>query len=105
MKNIGMHLAVFISVFLLTGCGNEDSTPSDTDSGTIQISGAGIKGPLAFADARIFTFNPSFPSYYDNTSPISSAITNQSAEIHELSVPRNLPPPIYSPLTGAMPLT
>jgi hypothetical protein len=58
---------------------------SNADYSTMQISGAGIKGPLAFADVQIFALNPSFPDYYDNSSPISTTTTNQYAEINGLS--------------------
>ena len=79
------------TVILVVGCGADDSSDlSNVDSDAIQISGAGIKGPLAFADVKIYKLDPSFPDYYDRTSPISIAITNQYAEINGLSVPRKI---------------
>jgi hypothetical protein len=71
------------------------------DSGTIQISGAGIKGPVAFADVKIFVLDASFPDYYDKTSPISTTITNQYAEIHGLSFPKRIKPPYILTIDGS----
>ena len=52
------------TVILVVGCGDDDSSDlSNVDSDAIQISGAGIKGPLAFADVKIYKLDPSFPDY------------------------------------------
>jgi len=98
---ISMCFSVFCAAMLLTGCNNKESELTSTDSDTVQISGAGIKGPLAFADAKIFAFDPSYPDYYDKTSPIAIAITNQYAEIQELSVPRKIKPPYILSINGS----
>lgn len=93
-------LAGLCAIVLLTGCGGDDSTP-ETDTEVVQISGAGIKGPLAFADVKIYKLDPSYPDFYDKASPISVAITNQYAEINGLSVPRKIKPPYILTIDGS----
>ena len=101
---------LFAAVFL-NACGGENSdSEAPLDSvfpGNIQVSpegiqivGAGIKGPLAFADAKIFVADPSFPDFYDKSSPISSSITDQYAQISGLSVPSNIKPPLILTIGG-----
>jgi len=99
---------VFAAVFL-TACGggstnsstNSDNTGSvQTSSENIEIVGAGIKGPLAFADAKIFIADPSFPDFYDKNAPLSSVITNQYAQTSGLSVPANIKPPFILTIGG-----
>ena len=66
----------------------------------IPISAAGIQGPLAFADAKIYAFDPSFPDFYDKNAPISSAISSQFAEIDGLSVPSSIQLPYILTVGG-----
>ena len=93
------------TVIFVVGCGGGDNNNvSSTDSDivdTVQISGAGIKGPLAFADVKIYALDPTLPALYDKTSPISIAITNQFAEINGLSVPRKIKPPYILSIGGS----
>ncbi|MFQ5645199.1 MAG: hypothetical protein ACE5FQ_16105, partial [Thiogranum sp.] len=95
----------------MNACGgsSSDSVLSDlSDLGSLQpagetiaISAAGIKGPLAFADAKIFAFDPSFPEFHDASSPLSSAISNEFAEITGLSVPADSQPPYIMTIGGS----
>jgi hypothetical protein len=99
-------LRCFVGLFttiLVVGCdgGDENIHYNSNDSDAIQISGAGIKGPLAFADVKIYALNPAFPDFYDETSPISISITNQYAEIKELSVPKRYKPPYILVIDGS----
>ena len=106
---ISKHLTAVVAASLLTtltACVDFDSDSSASNSSTSSdeqqiaaesvkdtpISAGGIKGPLAFADAKVYAFDPSFPELYDKTSPISSAISSQFAEIDGLFVPRNIRP-------------
>jgi len=108
MKSIGrLYFAGLCIVSLLTACGGGGSGSESTQSGgaqpaseQIQIVGAGIKGPLAFADAKIYLLDPTFPEFYDVNSPISSAITNASAQITGLSVPADSQPPYVLTIGG-----
>ena len=95
-------LAGLFSAIIAVGCGsdNTNNTPS-TDSESVQITGAGIKGPLAFADVKIYKLDSSIPDYHEKTSPISVAITNQYAEITELTVPRKIKPPYILTINGS----
>ena len=113
MKSIrSIHLTGLLVVSLLTACGggggssssdtnnNANSGSLQTAGGEIQISGAGIKGPLAFADTKIFSFDPSFHDFYDSNSPISVAITDQYAQFSALTVPGNIQPPYILVIGG-----
>ncbi|MDT8388858.1 MAG: hypothetical protein RQ736_15250, partial [Thiogranum sp.] len=95
----GLSAAAF-----LTACIGESTDSASTDiidQEQVQVSGAGIKGPLAFADAKLFAFDPSFSEFYDKNSPISSTITSQYAEMSGLSSPKKLKPPFILTIGGA----
>ena len=104
-------LTGLFTVVFLTACGGgSNSAFSSNDlladnvqasSESIQITGAGIKGPLAFADAKIFIVDPVFPDFYDENSPISSAVTDQYAQISGLSVPADIDPPFILTIGGS----
>jgi len=104
MKLTGsLYFAGLCVVSLLTACGGGGGSSPVTAqpaSENIQILGAGIKGPLAFADAKIYLLDPSFPEFYDPDSPISSAMTNASAQITGLSVPATTQPPYVLTIGG-----
>ncbi len=112
MKATGLaYLTAVFVVSLLTGCGFDSNSSSDSNtstsgtvqpaSETVQISGAGIKGPLAFADTKVFALDPSLPDFYDKTSPIATAMTDQYAQIAGLTVPRRIKPPYIMTIGGA----
>jgi parallel beta-helix repeat protein len=98
---VGLLLA-----FLLTACGGGGGgtdlniTGGSSNSDYLQITGAGIKGPLAFADVKIFPLDLSLSDFYDKNSPIASAITNEFAEINGLFVPRDILPPYVLTVDG-----
>ena len=106
------YLAALFIVSLLTACIDNGSDPNTTTSASptpanpttasqdIPIIASGIKGPLAFADAKIYQFDPSFPGFYDESSPLSSAISDQFAEISGLSVPADSQPPYILTIGG-----
>ena len=107
-------LAGIFSVFALTACIDIDggSTGSVADassqlssnaqtSGTpVVINAAGMKGPLAHADMKIYAFDPAFPDMYDRHSPIAVAITDQFAQVSGLSVPGDTRPPYIMTIGG-----
>ncbi len=109
---VAKSLAGLFVISILTACGGgsggSSSTQNTSTSDTLQvasediaIAAAGIKGPLAFADARVFAFDPSFPSFYDENSPLSVAISNEFAEITGLSVPGDTQPLYIMSIGGA----
>jgi predicted small lipoprotein YifL len=123
MKSIiTKYLVGLFVVLLLTACGekvlgptNLTNSPGVLEPATepdlptvdsslnpdyLQITGAGIKGPLAFADVKIFALDLSFPDSYNNNSPIASSITNKYAEIAGLYIPRNIQPPYILTVGG-----
>ncbi len=105
MKSNGVLFFALASVIsLLTACGGGESastgSPVAPAAETIAINGAGIKGPLAFADTRVFAYDPSFPDLYDKNAPIATAITDQYAQISGLTVPRKIKPPYILTIGG-----
>ena len=78
-------------VSVLTAC-VDDKPDNEVESAdeSIQITGAGIKGPLAFADVKVFAFDPAFPDLYDKSSPILSAMTDQYAQISGLTIRKKI---------------
>ncbi|VAW79659.1 hypothetical protein MNBD_GAMMA13-280, partial [hydrothermal vent metagenome] len=81
--------------------GNTAPGPAQTAPEDIQIFGAGVKGPLAFADTRIYRLDTTFPEFYDPNTPVSSAITNEFAQISGLSVPADIQPPFILTIGGS----
>ena len=51
------------------------------------IAGAGIKGPLAFADVALYSLDTSFAGYFDAQAPIAISNTNAFAAIEGLAIP------------------
>jgi hypothetical protein len=118
MKSIiAKHLVGLFVVLFLTACSGEGLDPNITDSlaaleselpaadsgsnsDYLEITGAGIKGPLAFADVKIFSLDLSFSDFYDKNSPIASATTSEFAEISGLFVPRDILPPYVLTVGG-----
>lgn len=58
---------------------------------TYEIAGAGIKGPLAFANVTIYPLDTNFDELYDPDKPVLTGTTNAYAEITGLSWSRNAP--------------
>ncbi len=76
------------------------STPSNTDIANTVISGAGVKGPLAFAKVSVYALDTSKVDYYDPQSPVATASTNAQAEIVGLQIPQNFPSPFVMVIDG-----
>jgi len=111
MKAIRVFLSIGLFIAAaLTGCGLDGGASSGLSLGgsgnvqpagdTIEIVGAGIKGPLAFADTKVFVLDPSFPEFYDSSSPVATAMTDQYAQIAGLAVPRNIKLPFVLTIGG-----
>ncbi|HEB87282.1 MAG TPA: hypothetical protein ENI68_09760 [Gammaproteobacteria bacterium] len=108
------RLFVLACITALTACGGGSSNVSDSQNvsaagggssnvsdsqnvsaaggETYQITGAGIKGPLAYAMVSIHALDTNFNGLYDPDRPIATATTNAYAEITGLSVSKNAPP-------------
>lgn len=87
------------SIEVVTSTDSDDSSPSNSER-TILFTGAGIKGPLAFADVKIFRLDPAFPDAYNKNAPISTTMSNDAAQFEGLSVPANIPPPYVLTIGG-----
>jgi hypothetical protein len=103
-----VHFLGLAAALILTACGGGGGSSSSSDSQTVQpaadyieINGAGIKGPLAFATAKIYAVDPAFPEFFDPSSPISSAISDSTAAIRGLTVPRKIRPPYILTFGGS----
>lgn len=72
---------------MLTGCdlANLSSSMFNQTVESIKIAGAGIKGPLAFADVRMFRLDTSKADYFDRLHPVTSTQTNAYASIENLA--------------------
>ncbi len=64
------------------------------------ISGAGIKGPLAYATVELYSLDAQFDGLYDPQKPLAVATTNAYAEISGLKVP-DVPPPYVLVIDGS----
>ncbi|NOY16066.1 MAG: hypothetical protein GXP23_03850 [Gammaproteobacteria bacterium] len=97
---INRRLIALISLTVLTACGGGGSSPSVSDQQSLapandsvfEITGAGIKGPLAYAKVSIFALDTNFEKLYDSDKPVATATTNAYADIQGLSVSRTAPP-------------
>lgn len=79
-----------------------DASPSSSTEKVVQIFGAGMKGPLAFADVKIYRFEPDAgkTDFYNEHNPLSAAVSNDSAQVAGLSVPADIPPPYVLVIGG-----
>jgi len=87
------------SALILTACGGGAPQPHSQDQ--IFIAGGGIKGPLAFASVELYKLDTQFNQLYDKNAPLAVATTNAYAEITDLAVPANVPPPYILIVGGA----
>ncbi len=98
---------------ILTGCGGGGSGSSGSSSvqssavtrqsqstPELFISGAGIKGPLAYATVGLYSLDARFDGLYDPQAPLAVATTNAYAEISGLKVP-DVPPPYILVIDGS----
>lgn len=80
------RITAFSGVFglftlLLAGCGAEQPPAQDqklTKSYSVTIAGAGVKGPMANADVRVYAVDPQ-SSTFQSATPVSISSTNQAA--------------------------
>ncbi len=90
---------------LLAACGGGGG---DAGSGStlpqsaerVAITGAGIKGPLAFANVQVFALDPAHDGLYDPQAPLATATTNAYAQITGLTVPATTQPPYVLVVDG-----
>lgn len=64
------------------------------------IAGAGIKGPLAFADVALYSLDTSFAGYFDAQAPIAIGNTNAFAAIEGLAIPTDTTLPLVMVVDG-----
>ncbi len=94
----------FLFLSLLAACGGgggSDSGATQAQSAErVAITGAGVKGPLAFARVEVFALDPTQDGLYDATAPLATATTNAYAQITGLAVPTDTPPPYILVVDG-----
>ncbi len=118
-KFAGLFL-VILNFGIVAGCGGGGSggmTDSDVrkvddglithlavtdnvESQTVSLSGAAVKGPLAFARIKLYELDTSEALFYDSTLPIATSETNEAGAIKEFHVPRSARPPYVLVVEG-----
>ncbi len=104
-------VALLILAAFLCACGGGGNNSANSNlaspysfyatlSGSHLISGAGVKGPLAFAKVSVYALDTSKVDYYDPQSPVATASTNAQAEIVGLQIPQNFPSPFVMVIDG-----
>jgi len=97
---VNRRLFVLACIATLNACGGggsgstgvpDQQNVSPVGGEVYEITGAGIKGPLAFAIVSVYALDTNFDELYDPTKPVAEGITNAYAEISGLSVSRNAP--------------
>lgn len=78
-------LTIAISSLLLTACGDGGGSSSGSDDPSVTVTGAGVKGPMAGADVRLYALNLSSPDLRGNL--ISSATTDATSFVSGLTLP------------------
>ncbi|MEM0910515.1 MAG: thrombospondin type 3 repeat-containing protein, partial [Pseudomonadota bacterium] len=72
--------------------------PPPPESETVSISGAGVKGPMAFADVALYRLDMSKNDYKGDV--IGTTSTNEFAQIIDLSLPSDETPPFLMEIKG-----
>ncbi len=99
----GLRLAALGAAIslLLAGCGGggggESSTVSGS-SGTLSVSGGGVKGPMANATVTVYAFDASRPGFRGGV--VATASTDAAAAITGLRLPFPLNPPYIMEFTA-----
>ncbi len=94
------RILVLLSFMLITACGGGGSSTEQDLEPQLFISGAGIKGPLAFASVELYALDMGFEQFYEPGNPIAAATTNAYAQITGLPVPRDIAPPYVLVIDG-----
>ena len=105
MKSLINYFSFIILSTIISGCNDLQSSgqlisANVANDNAIEISGGGIKGPLAYADIKIYKLDPGFPEFYDESEPIGLAITNELALFSGLLVPAGIRPPYVMKVSG-----
>ena len=94
--NARFPFLLLIALCLTSYAGGRSSSnrPAPPESGSLVfIAGGGVKGPLAFASVELYALDSKFEQLYNAEVPIAIVATNAYAEITDLPVPPDIPPP------------
>jgi len=85
MKKI-IHLVTVLCVLIISGCGGGSGSPGNAGlvSGDVEISGSGVKGPLAGAITRLYTLDLTQTDLKGNL--LAEGSTSSDASINGLTI-------------------
>ncbi len=105
---------ILFCIFLIASCGggsggssissssSDDTTFSQTTlENDAELTGSGVKGPLAHAQVKVFSIDPTVDDFYDSSSPIAIGDTDANAAIQNLSIPQGTLLPLILEIDGA----
>ena len=103
MGTKGLRLAALGAAIslLLAGCGGGGGGQSSTasgSSGTLSVSGGGVKGPMANATVIVYAFDASQPGF--RGAVVATASTDAAAAITGLNLPTPVTPPYLVEFTA-----
>ena len=94
-----LFILLVLFIFMLTGCGGGGGGSSTPPAETSRdITGGGVKGPLANAVVTVYAFDASQPGF--KGAVVATAATDNSAAITGLSLPLPLAPPYVMEFTS-----
>ena len=109
LNNQLVLLFTAVSAILLSSCGGGGSSNTSSEapssqfsqlSQAIEITGAGIKGPLAHADVNLHELNDDFSLLFDPRNPVASGTTDANSSIQNLSIPAGTTLPLVLEVDG-----
>lgn len=95
-----------IASLLNVGCDNSAPPQSTSEISVVHsddssfLHGAGVKGPLAFAEVSVYTLDTQLPAFYDPNRPIASTTTTVTAHYADLTLPVGVHYPLILVIDG-----
>lgn len=99
---------VLISITGLLNVGCDNPSPQqvtseqhvvDSDNSNF-LRGAGVKGPLAYADVSVYTLDVQLPLFYDPNRPLITTSTTSTANYADLTLPEDVSYPLVLVIDG-----
>ncbi|MDJ0776723.1 MAG: tandem-95 repeat protein [Gammaproteobacteria bacterium] len=94
-------LSILVYALVLVGlsaCSGGGSSDDDDAPASVTVSGGGVKGPLANADATVYAFDPAQPGF--KGAIVATATTDASAAIVGLTLAGSATPPFILEFTS-----
>ncbi len=92
-----VFIVMFTSLIACSGGGGDSSTTPSTDSAR-EVTGGGVKGPLANAIVTVYAFDPSQANF--KGAVVATGATNNAAAITGLTLPFPVSPPYILEFTS-----